>query len=704
MLDKRYFSGSILNFLANLNDLVIINDEAHHIHEGIDGLTEVQWQRSINKIAAKKGEHLIQIDFSATPYTTRGAGERVVKKYFPHIVSDFNLSTAIHAGLVKTITLDRRKELATEALAELDFRAERDERGKAIALSEGQKIMLRAGIAKLNLLEEQFCAFTQHDAQKKYPKMLVMCEDTTVSPLVIDYLQGHCALKEDEVMQIDSNKQGDVSVQQWQDIKRRLFSLDSHAKPRVIVSVLMLREGFDVNNICVIVPLRSSQAPILLEQTVGRGLRLMWRGEEYAEVKEENRKRLFERKEAPQGYFDILSIIEHPAFIRFYEELDEDIATEISDEKEGSPNILGDMIDMPLKEGYEKYDLFFPIIVQEKEEILTEEFLTADKLEPFTRISLEKLKEFANATANEFVSVEMTVGTQFGSYKVDEAVFTSKSYNEFLGKILALVTTVGQKSNNYFPAMQINQARVMGTLDEYIRTRLFSCEFDPLVDDNWRVLLVKNGEYGVIIGHILEQMSRILFETQKNIAIEDAIVIQRYFSEVENMKIRENFCIKVEKSIYEYLPYPSNKGEYERQFMEFVDNDTLVESFIKIKENYHDFATISYLRSDGIIAHYYPDFIVKTANDIYLVETKAAKDMEDKNVLSKKKSALDWVIKINDLNPDTRMDRKWHYCLLSQDVFEQFVQNNANIHDILNFSQISKEQVANTPSLMNYIQ
>ena len=60
-------------------------------------------------------------------------------------------------------------------------------------------------------------------------------------------------------------------------MRERLFSVDSHATPRVIVSVLMLREGFDVNNICVIVPLRSSQAQILLEQTIGRGLRLMWR-------------------------------------------------------------------------------------------------------------------------------------------------------------------------------------------------------------------------------------------------------------------------------------------------------------------------------------------------------------------------------------------------------------------------------------------
>ena len=75
--------------------------------------------------------------------------------------------------------------------------------------------------------------------------------------------------------------------------------MDRHAQPRVIVSVLMLREGFDVNNICVIVPLRSSQAQILLEQTIGRGLRLMWREPEYADIKRENRERI-NRGEEPE--------------------------------------------------------------------------------------------------------------------------------------------------------------------------------------------------------------------------------------------------------------------------------------------------------------------------------------------------------------------------------------------------------------------
>ena len=89
--------------------------------------------------------------------------------------------------------------------------------------------------------------------------------------------------------------------------------MDRHQAPRVIVSVLMLREGFDVNNICVIVPLRASAAGILLEQTIGRGLRLMWRGHEYDDIKRENRA-LIRNGKTPASMIDILSIVEHPAF------------------------------------------------------------------------------------------------------------------------------------------------------------------------------------------------------------------------------------------------------------------------------------------------------------------------------------------------------------------------------------------------------
>ena len=88
----------------------------------------------------------------------------------------------------------------------------------------------------------------------------------------------------------------------------------------MIVSVLMLREGFDVNNICVIVPLRTSQAQILLEQTIGRGLRLMWRDPEYSDIKRKNRERITAGQE-PGSLLDVLSIVKHPAFQSFYDDL-----------------------------------------------------------------------------------------------------------------------------------------------------------------------------------------------------------------------------------------------------------------------------------------------------------------------------------------------------------------------------------------------
>jgi predicted RecA/RadA family phage recombinase len=119
----------------------------------------------------------------------------------------------------------------------------------------------------------------------------------------------------------------------------------------------MLREGFDVNNICVIVPLRSSEAPILLEQIIGRGLRLMWREPVYQSTKEEDRKRVLGLHSQPKTYLDMLSIIEHPAFIRFYDELLEGgLAVEETGEA-GEGGSTGDIIKVGSLVGVAKLDI-----------------------------------------------------------------------------------------------------------------------------------------------------------------------------------------------------------------------------------------------------------------------------------------------------------------------------------------------------------
>jgi type III restriction enzyme len=124
--DNQFLKGKVIEYLANLPDLVVFNDEAHHINEfkKAGEVFEVEWQKSLLKIAEPKREKFIQIDFSATPYNVTGSGQKRTRHFFPHIIVDFDLRTAIKKGFVKTIALDKRKEIAS---LPLDFKAERAE-------------------------------------------------------------------------------------------------------------------------------------------------------------------------------------------------------------------------------------------------------------------------------------------------------------------------------------------------------------------------------------------------------------------------------------------------------------------------------------------------------------------------------------------------------------------------------------------------
>ena len=687
-LDDRYLRGNELEYLVSLKDIFVINDEAHHIHENkVAGeIYEVEWQKSLNSILTTKGKKFIQVDFSATPYNVTGSGERRTKHYFPHIIVDFDLKEAIQKGLVKTIVLDRRKEIDSQKLKDLDYKAIREGR-KVVGLSDGQKVMIRAGLQKLKILEKEFTGFTKdaNGITNKYPKMLIICEDTSVSPYVIKYLVDNLGLEEDEVIQIDSNKQGDVKKEEWDNIKRKLFNIDSYSKPRVIISVLMLREGFDVNNICVIVPLRASSAPILLEQTIGRGLRLMWREKEYEHIKSENRDRLLKEKKQPSNYLDILNIIEHPSFIQFYKDLIANgAAYESQENPESRKDVLGDLIKVGLKYDYKKYDLYWPIIVKESEEIIIHKKIDINKMQPFREFTLERLKGLLSKKHNEFYSEELTVKTRFGNYEVSGDIFNAKSYNEYIYKIIKAISDslekVGKRKVKRFPFMQINTAQLAEAVDKYIKNRLFEQKFNPLVDSNWRVLLLNNTG---IIEHIIKELSKIIYELQNNVEISDAIVEKEYFSEISEIRMRELYSIPVTKSIYNRLPYPIKSGGFEKDFIEYADTDAQVDSFIKIVENYHYFVSLSYIRSDGLIASYFPDFIVKIGENIYLVETKAQKDLNNENVKSKEQAAKDWINKVNYLKEEERMNCRWNYVLLGETVYYTMKKDGGSIKEIL---------------------
>jgi type III restriction enzyme len=685
VLDRRFLRGGPLQSLKDLPSLMVFNDEAHHIHDlKKDGeTTEVEWQKSLNEIAANKKHRFVQVDFSATPYNQVGSGKTQGKKYFPHIVVDFDLNAAMTAGLVKSLALDKRKEVAA---LPLDFKAERDEQRRVVGLSHGQRVMLRAGLTKLQILEQNFAKTDD----KKHPKLLVVCEDTQVTKYVEEFLKT-TGLQQDDILVVDSDRKGRMPKAEWAETRERLFDIDARQEPKVIVSVLMLREGFDVNNICVIVPLRTTQAQILLEQTVGRGLRLMWRGDETIdELKRETRER-FRLKQEPNNYYDVLFVVEHPAFGAFYQELLEGgLAGEVGDESDKvNPN--GDLISVELRPDYEAYDFKIPFVLRD-----ADEELVAPTLDPLhlasSKYPFATLKK-AVGTGDRFVSEDAQTGTHYGDYRVDGGVMTATGYNDYLARMTtriaeALGSGITKSAKQYgdisrYPFLQAYRPLLTGWIDAYIRGKLFGEPIDPLADENWRVLLIDD-----VAHDIAGKFATALTELATNEIVAGADVTYRKLSEVTSIRLRTGSSVAVTKCIYPRLPIPARAGGLERTFIEWADSDTGVQAFVKIHEYQHDFLQRPYLKADGMPAGYSPDFLVRTKSGVFIVETKAQSALSDENVQRKMKAALAWVGQINGLEASARDDLEWHYVLLGQRTVEEWKVKNASVSELLDFARL----------------
>lgn len=688
VLDRRYARGNVLEYLAALPELMVFNDEAHHIHDfKREGeVTEVEWQKSLSRIAAPKGRRFVQVDFSATPYNDVGSGKNKKKLYFPHIVVDFDLKSAMRAGLVKSLVLDRRKEIGA---LPLDFKAERDERGNP-ALSEGQRVMLRAGLHKLRKLEKDFATLDP----TRHPKMLVVCEDTTVSPLVAQFLTQQEGLHADEVMTIDSGKKAELGEKDWAPVRERLFNVDRHATPRVIVSVLMLREGFDVNNICVIVPLRSSQAQILLEQTIGRGLRLMWRDAEYHDLKRENRERIAAGQE-PGSLLDVLSIVEHPAFQSFYDDLLTEGLVGTTGEDMDSASSTGDVMAAELREGFEPFDFGIPFILREADEEHHHRALDITALPAFTAMPLPQLAALLGQ-GDTFISQDLQSATLFGDYRVDGAVMNVAGYNDYLARLTRRISQAlseplpkGNKIATHVakPYLQVHTADLTGWLDDYIWTRLFQTDFNPLGQshgtENWRLLLLQP-----VVEHITKVFALALLEAEDTHTTGQSEVHARLLSETPRLMVREAHSVEVGKCIYTRLGWPARNGGLEKAFIHWAQADSQVLAFCKISETRHPFARLRYVKEDGLPAFYSPDFLVRTGDAIYLVETKAQQQAIHPNVQRKLKAAVAWCERINALEPQHRQGLPWHYVLLGEDAVRQWQAKGSRLAELLAFARL----------------
>ena len=547
--------------------------------------------------------------------------------------------------------------------------------------------MVRAGLTKLNKLEKEFSKLNE----KRHPKMLVVCEDTTVTPLVEEELK-RLGLNEDEILRVDSNRKGELPQEAWDQLQIRLFNMDDTAKPRVVISVMMLREGFDVNNICVIVPLRTTGAKILLEQTVGRGLRLMWRENEYDDQKRENRE-LIKTGQEPKSLIDVLSIVEHPKFAEFYEQLRKD-GYEFAEAQPDDPkqSSTGDLISVGLGEGYEQFDIAVPFILRDQEEEIQALTLDVTTLPVFAAMTFEQLKATIGK-GDVFRSQDVQTGTQFGDYRVDGGIMTATGYNDFLGRLVKRIAESLSKpvtssakvfaNISRFPFLQVNLPQLSAWVDEYVRQGLFGRPFDPFNDENWRLLCLDP-----VANHIIQTFGRKLPELAETETTAPPEIIQRHLSEVTKLSVRESCSLVTPKCIYERLPYPSRNGGFELKFMQKAVSDSTAEAFCKVNEQKHLFMRLRYVKESGLPGFYIPDFLVRTASAFWLVETKAQDQLIQPDVKRKRTAAVAWCDKLNELPPDERGGREWNYCLLGEALFYEFHEKGGTMEEILQFSRV----------------
>ena len=162
----------------------------------------------------------------------------------------------------------------------------------------------------------------------------------------------------------------------------------------------------------------------------------------------------------------------------------------------------------------------------------------------------------------------------------------------------------------------------------------------------------------------------------------------RRLSEVPRLMMQESHSVEVSKCIYTRLAWPARNGGLERAFIHWAQADTLVQAFCKLSENRHTFTRLRYVKDDGLPAFYSPDFLVRTQDAVYLVETKAQQQTIHPNVQRKLRAALAWCSRINDLSVFDRGSPPWHYVLLAENVLVEWQAKGARLAELLDFARL----------------
>ncbi len=583
--------------VRDIEELMVLNDEAHHVHD-----SRLAWFKSIqdihNRLVQKGGKLALQVDVTATPKHSNGA-------IFVQTVADYPLVEAIWQNVVKH-----------PVLPDAASRSKLHERTSS-RFTERYADYLDLGVIEWRQ------AYTEHDKLGKKAILFVMVDDTMNCDEVAGYLDGTYPDLKGGVLTIHTKNNGEISEassgkakEELELLRKQANEIDDAASPfKAIVSVLMLKEGWDVRNVTTIVGLRAytAQSNILPEQTLGRGLRKMY----------------------PGGAEEYVSVVGTDAFMEFVESIQaEGVELERRSMGEGTKPktpLIVEVDNGNEKKDIEKLDIEIPVLTPR----IVREYKQLDGLDVAgLSYSPVAYKEFSKEEQREIVFKDITTNEVTHTTILDTAGVAD--YRSVVG---------------YFTQAIMKDLRLVsgydvlyGKVKSFVRDHLFGRSVD-LENPNTLRNLSELAATKTVLNSMKEAINALTIRDRGDAEIRSTIKLR----ETRPFIAKDQAYVVPKKSVFNRIVGDSH---LELEFAAFLDDCPDVVSYAK---NYLAVQfKLDYVNADGNMSNYYPDFIAKLDSGHMLVmETKGVEDLD---VPLKMARLRQWCEDVNRLDQRTTYD------------------------------------------------
>jgi type III restriction enzyme len=581
--------------------IMVLDDEAHHLHD-----PDLAWNKAIDTLHSQSlsqgnGGTCLQLDFTATPKHNNG-------ELFRHIICDFPLGEAVDAGIVKVPVLGESDELVERG-------------GKKTPAHERYNMHLKLGYERYKKTYEEL-------QRVRKPILFVMTEDAEAANEIADYLDNkQFPLLKGRVLNIHTRLKGKVKtymrggrevkefveneskmkpddLKELREMSRELDGKDSRF--RCVVSVMMLREGWDVRNVTTIVPLRpySAKSGILPEQTLGRGLRLM-----------------FPLAEMPE----MVTVVHHPAFRKLYEDelAQEGLDIAVLPIREAFKQTVTIFVDHDRKP-VEKLEIEIPQISDAIEMVAELQGLTFDEVKQYfeqryQRLPIGRKKE----GPVEYKERHLFTDEIVAQMHLDTGLLTNSwSAAAYFAQMLGRACHLNNPHKQLTPLVEQFLSKVLFEQE----VDLYSGEVDHRIRDMDVTEHVRATFTPLILSKIVQKKER------KRISKGQRLSTWKPYQATSNEK---RPAVEAQKTMFNLVPC---ENEFEQAFADFCDVTTDVVAFAKNAGPQK--LMIDYLRPDGHRALYVSDFMVRLKKGDYLLcELKGKVDLL---VPMKMRAAVEW--------------------------------------------------------------